>query len=119
MADKTHKPGPMKTLFSFPHPVNEVSARLIATGVVILAVITLIFDQPWITAVLAYVLVALVLIPASLEAFAGYCIGCKIFGILARVGIIPASLCAECADIWGSRADQQSPRQDSNLRHPA
>src|SRR5262245_24300044 len=48
-------------LFSFPDPVNEVSARLVAGGVVLMAVTTIAFDQPWITLVLAYGFLARVL----------------------------------------------------------
>jgi Domain of unknown function (DUF4395) len=48
-------------LFSFPNPVNEVSARLVAGGVVLLALTGIIFDQPWLTAVIAYGFVARVL----------------------------------------------------------
>ena len=32
-------------LFSFPNPVNEVSARLVAAGVVLMSTATLAFDQ--------------------------------------------------------------------------
>jgi hypothetical protein len=46
------------TLFSFPNPVNEVSARLVAGGVVILASATILLDQPWLTLVIAYGFVA-------------------------------------------------------------
>jgi len=48
-------------LFSFPNPVNEVSARLVAGGVVLLSLITIVFDQPWLTAVIAYGFLARVL----------------------------------------------------------
>lgn len=48
-------------LFSFPNPVNEVSARLVAGGVVLLSLLTILFDQPWLTAVIAYGFVARVL----------------------------------------------------------
>src|SRR3954468_6645142 len=48
-------------LFSFPNPVNEVSARLVAGGVVLMALATIAFDQPWITLVLAYGFIARVL----------------------------------------------------------
>ena len=44
---------------------------------------------------------------ASLEAFAGLCLGCEIFRMLMRTGLIPESVCAECADIW-SRGRPQS-----------
>ena len=48
-------------VFSFPNPVNEVSARIVAGGVVIMAAAAIVFDQPWITAVIAYGFVARVL----------------------------------------------------------
>jgi hypothetical protein len=154
-------------VFSFPNPVNEVSARLVAGGVVLMCLATLVVDQPWIIAVLAYgfvarvltgptlsplgqlvtrvltpalpfaakntpgppkrfaqgigatlsvaaliawagfdntavayLFVAMILVAASLEAFLGYCLGCKIFGLLMRAGIIPDEVCTECNDIW-------------------
>jgi hypothetical protein len=40
-------------VFSFPDPVNEVSARLVAGGVVLLGLIAIVFAQPWLTAVIA------------------------------------------------------------------
>ncbi|HEY5103766.1 MAG TPA: DUF4395 domain-containing protein [Acidimicrobiales bacterium] len=36
---------------------------------------------------------------AALEGFAGYCLGCTIFGWLIRAGVIPESVCAECGDL--------------------
>jgi len=48
---------------------------------------------------LAYVLVAAILVAASLEAFVGFCLGCTIFGLLMRMGLIPESVCEACADI--------------------
>ena len=48
----------MSHLFTFPNPVNEVSARVVAAGVVVLSVITIAFDQPWLLLVLAYGFVA-------------------------------------------------------------
>ena len=46
------------TLFSFPNPVNEVAARLVAGGVVLLSLVTIVFQQPWLTVVIAYGFVA-------------------------------------------------------------
>jgi len=37
---------------------------------------------------------------ATLESVLGFCIGCRIFGLLMKAGVIPESVCAECADIW-------------------
>lgn len=54
----------MADLFSFPNPVNEVAARTVAAGVVLLSVITLALSTAfgggwlWLTAVLAYGFVA-------------------------------------------------------------
>jgi hypothetical protein len=54
-------PGYSARLFSFPNPVNEVSARLVAGGVVLLSLATILFAQPWLTAVIAYGFLARVL----------------------------------------------------------
>jgi hypothetical protein len=62
-------PGPAWTarLFSFPNPVNEVSARLVAGGVVLLGLVTILSDQPWLTAVIAYGFLARVLTGPTLS----------------------------------------------------
>jgi hypothetical protein len=54
-------------LFSFPNPVNEVSARLVAGGVVLMSVATIVFDQPWLLLVIAYGFVARVLTGPTLS----------------------------------------------------
>lgn len=159
-------------LFSFPREVNEVSARLVAAGVVLMAAATIVFDARWLTLVLAYGFVARVLtgptlsplgqlvtrvitpalplrarlvpgppkrfaqaigavftvtaavltvgfdrfdlaqivlvvllVPASLEAFVGFCVGCQLFALLMRVGVIPATVCEACNDIWSRRPE--------------
>jgi hypothetical protein len=51
----------MREPFSFPNPVNEVSARLVAAGVVVMCAATLALDQRWIIVPLAYGFVARVL----------------------------------------------------------
>jgi hypothetical protein len=45
-------------LFSFPDPVNEVSARLVAGGVALLSLTALTLDQHWILVPLAYGFIA-------------------------------------------------------------
>ncbi len=164
-------PGWVKHLFSFPDPVNEVSARLVAAGVVLMTVATLAFDQPWIlvavaygffarvltgpslsplgqlvtrvvtprlriaerpvpgppkrfaqgmgfvmsttAAVLAlgfglrtpaYVIVGLIVVAATLESGFGLCIGCRVFAVLIRLGVVPEEVCARCANIWDGRS---------------
>ncbi|MEO5900486.1 MAG: DUF4395 domain-containing protein [Ilumatobacteraceae bacterium] len=153
--------------FAFPNPVDEVSARLVATGVVVEVLAFLAVRQWWLLVplvygfaarvlsgprfsplgqlvtrvitprvggahrsvpgppkrfaqgigltftagalvawlagghVLAIVLVAALLVAAGLEAFAGLCLGCIVFNRLIRWGLVPESVCAECADISG------------------
>ena len=154
-------------LFAFPDPVNEVSARLVAAGVVCMALGTLAVDARWFTVVIAYgfiarvltgptlsplgqlvtrvitprlgvpprpvpgppkrfaqgmgavvtttaaflalvvdqwvlaqVLLALLAVFAFLEAAFGLCVGCRIFALLMRAGIIPGSVCERCTDLW-------------------
>jgi hypothetical protein len=59
--------GRLGALFSFPNPVNEVSARLVAAGVVVLSILTIAFNVKWATAVIAYGFVARVLTGPSLS----------------------------------------------------
>ena len=54
-------------LFTFPDPVNEVSARLVAGGVVVMVVATVAFDLRWFVPVLAYGFVARVLTGPTLS----------------------------------------------------
>jgi uncharacterized iron-regulated membrane protein len=46
------------------------------------------------------VLLAMVAVAAFLEAAFAFCLGCKVFGLLMRAGVIPDEVCAECTDIW-------------------
>ncbi|MEY2397011.1 MAG: hypothetical protein QOJ00_185, partial [Actinomycetota bacterium] len=162
----------MKNIIGFPNPVNEVSARLVATGVVIMALSAVLFDAKWILPILFYGFVARVLtgpklsplgqfvtrvvtprlpfkeklvagppkrfaqgmgvafsggalallltghwfgaqvvlgfllVAASLEAFVGLCLGCKVFAVLMRFGIIPEEVCEACNNV-GLRLQQQ------------
>lgn len=157
----------MASLFDFPNPVNETSARIVAGGVVTMATATIAFDKPWLLVPLTYGFAARVLTgptlsplgqlstrvitpkirraptfspgppkrlaqamglamsgtaltltygfgrkkagyavltaligAASLEAFAGICLACKMFPTLVRLGLVPEDACAECADVW-------------------
>jgi hypothetical protein len=159
-------------LFSFPNPVNEVSARLVAAGVIVMSIATLAFRQPWIlvpisygffarvltgpslsplgqlvtrvvvpklqladrpvagppkrfaqgmgfvmstaAAVLAlgfgyrtagFVLTGLIVVAATLESGFGICLGCKVFAVLMRVGVVPAEVCERCNNIWAGRPE--------------
>ena len=155
----------MRELFSFPNPVNEKAARVVAGVVLATVIVILATSWYWLLIPLAYgfwarvltgpklsplgwvaqnvigprlgakkpvpgppkrfaqgmgagmstaalvlalilgdhtaadgVLVAFV-VAAGLESIFGYCLGCKVFGLLMRLGVVPEAVCAECADV--------------------
>lgn len=156
----------MQGLLSFPNPVNEKAARVVAGVVALIALTALASGEHWLVAILAYgfwarvltgptlsplgrfamwfarrhlgeprytpgppkrfaqgigaalttaaavaalgfgatglanaLLVALIA-AAGLESLLGFCLGCKAFAGLMRAGLVPRSVCEECADIW-------------------
>ena len=153
----------LASLFEFPDPVNEVSARLVAAGVVVFATAIVALGEPWMLALLAYgfvarvltgptlsplgqfvtrvltprldlaprpvagppkrfaqgigatlsvtaavlhfafgltgaayVLVAGIIVAATLESVLGFCLGCRIFALLMRAGVLPDEVCERC-----------------------
>jgi hypothetical protein len=160
------KVDPVSRLFRFPNPVNEVAARIVAAGVVVMALLILIPRWTWVLIPLAYgfvarvaagptfsplgwlatqvvvprlhvaprpvdgppkrfaqgigavlslsaliaryaigatpvalVLAALIALAATLESVVAFCVGCKLFAVLAHAGLIPERMCAGCADL--------------------
>jgi Domain of unknown function (DUF4395) len=159
----------LRQVFSFPDPVNEVSARLVAAGVVVMSLLTIALNWKWATWVIAYGFIARVLtgpslsplgqfvtrlvtphlgvrgrpVPgapkrfaqgmgvsfslsaavlatlgywgagqivlaflvaaATLESVFGICLGCKVFAVLMRVGVISEEVCERCNNIWAGR----------------
>jgi hypothetical protein len=47
----------------------------------------------------AWTVLGVLIVAASLEAFAGFCLGCVIFGFLQRRGLIPQEVCEACNNI--------------------
>ena len=47
----------------------------------------------------AAVVLAALVVAAGLESLGGVCLGCIAFGWLMRAGLVPQSVCLECADI--------------------
>lgn len=45
-------------------------------------------------------LVVALVVAATLESVFAFCVGCKVFGLLMRAGLVPEAVCAQCADIW-------------------
>ena len=160
----------MRELFSFPNPVNEKAARVVAGVVLACVIVILATGWYWLLIPLTYgfwarvltgptlspvgrlaqrviaprlgepkyvpgppkrfaqamgtvmssvalvlalvvgshaaadVVLVMFVVAAGLESLAGYCLGCKVFGLLMRVGVVPDSVCVECADITGRLA---------------
>jgi hypothetical protein len=155
-----------REVFSFPNPVNELSARLVAGGVVVMAASALVFDALWLliplaygfvarvltgptlsplgllvtrvvvprlplpakyvagppkrfaqgmgatitvtaliayfgfgSAGVAYVLLGAIVVAATLESVFAFCLGCAIFGLLMRWGVIPDEVCERCNNL--------------------
>lgn len=44
-------------------------------------------------------LVVLIVVAATLESVFGYCVGCRVFAVLMRLGLIPPDVCAACSDL--------------------
>ena len=60
---------------------------------------------------MALVLVAAITIAATLESVFAYCLGCKVFALLMRVGVIPPEVCEACNDLSLRASD--APRANS------
>jgi hypothetical protein len=58
--------------------------------------------------VAAEVVLGAVVVAATLESVFAFCVGCKIFAGLMRIGVIPEAVCAECADIWSRTSAARS-----------
>jgi hypothetical protein len=57
----------------------------------------------------AYALIGVLLVPATLEAAFGLCIGCQVFALLMRRGVIPEEVCERCNNIWIDRLATDAP----------
>jgi Domain of unknown function (DUF4395) len=49
--------------------------------------------------VVAWGLIGVLLVFASLEAFAGICVGCTLFALGMRAGLVPEATCERCASV--------------------
>jgi hypothetical protein len=78
-----------------PGPPKRFAQAIGATLTCVAAVACLGFGQ---NAVADVLLVALIL-AAALESILGYCLGCRLFALLMRAGVVPERVCLECADI--------------------
>jgi len=50
----------------------------------------------------ADVLTGLLVVAATLESVFAFCLGCQVFAVLMRAGLVPAETCERCANIWAA-----------------
>jgi hypothetical protein len=75
------------------------------------AVLTVAATVLWLagtTSVPVVVIGAVMVVFPALEAIAGVCVGCTVFGWLMRLGVIPESVCVECADLTRRAAQRRA-----------
>jgi hypothetical protein len=53
----------------------------------------------------ADVLTGLLVVAATLESVFALCLGCQIFAVLMRLGLVPEETCERCANIWAAPAE--------------
>lgn len=70
-------------------------AQAVGATVTIIGVILLAFGHPAAT----QWLLGLMIIASGLESIFAYCIGCKVFAGLMRIGLVPEQTCIACANI--------------------
>ena len=49
---------------------------------------------------LSMLVLSLLVVASSLEAFLGLCLGCKMFAFLMELGLVPQEVCERCNNIW-------------------
>jgi Domain of unknown function (DUF4395) len=90
-----------------PGPPKRFAQAIGATLTTVAAVAALGLDDHG----LADGLLAILIIAAGLESIFALCIGCRVFTLLMRAGLIPESVCAECADISARGRTAGSPSE--------
>jgi hypothetical protein len=75
------------------------------------ATITITGSVAWLagSSTVADVCLALLVIAATLESVFAICLGCHVFNALMRVGLVPETVCVECANLASSRSGARTP----------
>jgi hypothetical protein len=78
-----------------PGPPKRFAQGMGAVMSTVALVLGLIAGEP----IAARLVLGLLVAAAGLESIFAYCLGCQVFALLMRAGVVPASVCAECADL--------------------
>jgi len=58
----------------------------------------------------ADVLTVLLVVAATLESVFALCLGCQVFALLMRAGLVPEETCERCANIWAAAPEADPAR---------
>jgi hypothetical protein len=58
----------------------------------------------------ADVLTVLLVVAATLESVFALCLGCQVFALLMRLGLVPEETCERCANIWATAPEADPAR---------
>ena len=94
LGEPKHVPGPPKRFAQGMGAAMTIAGAALAVGLGL--------------HVVGDVLFAILIVAAGLESLFAVCLGCHVFAVLMRWGVIPAEACAECMDIW-SRPEMARP----------
>ena len=83
-----------------PGPPKRFAQAIGATFTIALALFALVGHDHTV----ADVLLVGMIVASGLESIFAVCVGCELFALLMRTGLIPESVCLECADIGLRRA---------------
>ncbi len=79
-------------------PIPGPPKRFAATIGVVFSVTAIVLHFGFGLTGAAYGVLGGLIFAAGLEAVFGYCLGCKVFSVLMRIGVIPESVCEDCAN---------------------
>lgn len=97
-----------------PHPVPGPPKRFAQAMGTVMSTAALILALVLGDHTAAGIVLILLLPAAGLESIFGYCLGCKAFAVLMRIGLVPQEICAECADIRPRLARAAAPPRASD-----
>ncbi len=105
--------------FKLPYdPVPGPPKRFAASIGVVFSLTALILEFGFGYTTAAYIVLGGLIFAASLEAVLGFCLGCQVFSILMRIGLISEDVCEECSD-WPRRARRLKAEAEARERAEA
>jgi hypothetical protein len=82
-----------------PRPVAGPPKRFAQTVGAIFSTLAVLFYFVFHLTLAAYVMTGFIVIAATLESVFAFCIGCRVFNVLMRSGLIPKEVCERCSNL--------------------